>query len=77
MDTAKGLTAAGFPDIRMATAKAFPSDIMMETAKGNKTMKAGGFQIWERELLDNPEVKRKATVAQLCGCGFAHFLSIR
>ncbi|KAJ7151681.1 AGC/NDR protein kinase [Mycena filopes] len=65
MDTAKGMTAAGFPDVRMATAKGFPSnDIMMETAKG-KTMKAGGFQIWERELLDNPEVKRKATVAQL------------
>ncbi|KAJ7743868.1 AGC/NDR protein kinase [Mycena metata] len=65
MDTAKGLTAAGFPDVRMTTAKGFPSDIMMDTAKGNKTMKAGGFQIWERELLDNPEVKRKATVAQL------------
>ncbi|KAF8151996.1 AGC/NDR protein kinase [Mycena galopus ATCC 62051] len=65
MDTAKGFTAAGFPDVRMATAKAFPSDIMMETAKGGKTMKAGGFKIWELELLDNPEVKRKATVAQL------------
>ncbi|KAJ7293969.1 AGC/NDR protein kinase [Mycena rebaudengoi] len=64
MDTAKGFTGAGFPDIRMATAKAFPTDIMMETAR-NKTMKPGGFQLWELELLENPEVKRKATVAQL------------
>ncbi|KAF8164436.1 kinase-like protein [Mycena galopus ATCC 62051] len=48
-----------------STAKAFPRDIMMETAEGGKTMKAGGFKIWELELLDNPEVKRKATVAQL------------
>jgi hypothetical protein len=63
MDTAKGLTAAGFPDIRMAT---YRNDITMETAKGGKTMKAGGFKIWELEALDNPEVKRKATVAQLC-----------
>ncbi|KAF7310385.1 hypothetical protein HMN09_00580500 [Mycena chlorophos] len=63
MDTVASV--GGLPDIRMATAKAFPSDILMETAKEKTTMKAGGLKLWEREVLDNPEVKRKATVAQL------------
>jgi len=68
MDTAKGLTM-GLPDIQMGTAKGYTmsGDIRMETARGGgTTMKQGGFQMWERELLDSPEVKRKATVAQLC-----------
>lgn len=66
MNTAKGLTGMG--DIRMATAKGNLAydDIRMETARGGTTMKAGGFQIWERELLESPEIRRKATVAQLC-----------
>lgn len=66
MDTAKGLTT--YADIRMGTAKALSSadDIRMDTAKGATTLKQGGFQLWERELLDSPEIKRKATVAQLC-----------
>jgi cell cycle protein kinase DBF2 len=69
MDTAKGLTAMqGYGDIRMATAKghAFNDDILMETARGGATIKQTGFQVWERELLESGEVKRKATVAQLC-----------
>ena len=64
-------TAKGHPlhdDIRMATAKGHPlyDDVRMETARGATTLKQGGFQVWERELLESSEVKRKATVAQLC-----------
>jgi len=69
MDTVKGLTAMqSYGDIRMATAKghAFNDDIRMETARGSATIKQTGFQEWERELLESSEVKRKATVAQLC-----------
>ena len=69
MDTAKGLTSMkSFGDIRMATAKGhlLHDDINMETARGATTIKQGGFQVWERELLESSEVKRKATVAQLC-----------
>lgn len=69
MDTAKGQTCMqNFGDIRMATAKGHPlhDDIRMETARGATTIKQGGFQVWERELLESSEVKRKATVAQLC-----------
>ena len=66
MNTAKGLTMA-VPDIRMATAKGMTvdKDIRMETAKAGTTLKQG-FKLWEKELLDSPEVRRKATVAQLC-----------
>jgi hypothetical protein len=40
-------------------------DVAMETARGN-TLRSGGFQLWEKELLESSEVKRKSTVAQLC-----------
>jgi hypothetical protein len=77
MDTAKGLTGAfsNF-DVRMGTAKglALSDDIAMETAKGGTTMKQGGFQMWERELLESAEMKRKATVAQLCE--YSHILRV-
>jgi hypothetical protein len=69
MDTVKGLTAMqSFGDIRMETAKVhgFNDDIRMETARGSTTIKQTGLQVWERELLESSEVKRKATVAQLC-----------
>ena len=67
MDTAKGLSI-GIPDIRMATAKALTlsEDIRMETARAGTTIRQGHFQPWEKEHFDSPEVKRKATVAQLC-----------
>ncbi|KAF9552995.1 AGC/NDR protein kinase [Agrocybe pediades] len=68
MDTAKGLTVMqSYGDIRMATAKGSPllDDIRMETARGAATVKQSGFQLWEKELLESSEVKRKATVAQL------------
>ena len=55
----------------MATAKGLDtqttdSDVHMETARGPK--QGAGFQLWEKELLESPEIKRKATVAQLCMC---------
>lgn len=68
MDTTKGITI-GLRDIHMNTAKGdhgWNDDITMDTAKGATTMKQSGFQLWERELLESSEVKRKATVAQLC-----------
>ncbi|RDX51577.1 kinase-like protein [Lentinus brumalis] len=66
MNTAKGLTMS-VPDIRMATAKGMTmdKDIRMDTAKPGTTLKQTGFKMWEKELIDSPEVRRKATVAQL------------
>ncbi len=71
METAKGMTHVGrYADVCMATAKPFTlnNDITMETARGGggTTVKKSGFQLWEKELLASPEIKRKATVAQLC-----------
>lgn len=67
MATAKGLNFADSADIRMGTAKGFgANDIRMETARGAATLKQGRFKLRERELLESAEVKRKATVAQLC-----------
>ena len=71
MDTARGLPP-GLPDVRMGTAKGgmtYKNDVHMETYKGatsNTTVKHGGLRPWEKLLVDAPEVKRKATVAQLC-----------
>lgn len=69
MDMAKDITI-GLRDIHMSTAKGDHGwkneDISMDTAKAATTKKPSGFQLWERELLDSSEVKRKATVAQLC-----------
>lgn len=79
MDTAKGLTSMqNFADIRMATAKGHPlhDDIRMETARGATTLKQGGLQVWERELLESSEVKRKATVAQLCKSKQRHMIEL-
>ncbi|KAI0665822.1 kinase-like domain-containing protein [Trametes maxima] len=66
MNTAKGMTMS-IPDVRMATAKGMTmdKDIRMDTAKSNTTIRGGHFKVWEHELLDSPEVRRKATVAQL------------
>lgn len=69
METAKGLPTLGsYVDVRMGTAKGLTmgADITMDTARGGTTLKQGGPQLWERELLESSEVKRKATVAQLC-----------
>jgi len=43
-------------------------DVIMQTAKAGTTVKQlnVGLRLWQKELLESPEVKRKATVAQLC-----------
>jgi hypothetical protein len=41
-------------------------DVHMATAKAGLTFRQGAMRDWERELLESAEVKRKATVAQLC-----------
>ncbi|KAG6331083.1 hypothetical protein ID866_8005 [Astraeus odoratus] len=67
MDTAKGITM-GLRDIHMGTARGdhhWNDDINMDTTKNATTMKQTGLKLWERELLESSEVKRKATVAQL------------
>lgn len=70
----------GLQDINMGTARTpWGDDVQMETARGGATMKQSGFQIWERELLESPEVRRKATVAQLCesaACGSGRWADI-
>ena len=59
-------------DIRMVTAKGAPTtrldDIYMDTTKATATtkMRRNVLKVWETEILKTPEVKRKATVAQLC-----------
>ncbi|KAF5377285.1 hypothetical protein D9615_006467 [Tricholomella constricta] len=73
METAKGLPATlggSYVDVHMGTAKGMTigggHDVMMETARGGTTVRQGGAQqLWERELLESAEVRRKATVAQL------------
>jgi cell cycle protein kinase DBF2 len=67
MDTISGSTV-GIPDIRMATGKGYTTneDARMETARGGTTLKHEKLQSWQKELLESSEVKRKATVAQLC-----------
>ncbi|KAI0685547.1 AGC/NDR protein kinase [Cytidiella melzeri] len=65
MNTAKG-TMYGSQDIHMATAKgSLYGDIRMDTARPEATIKKGGLKQWQRDIADSPEVKRKATVAQL------------
>lgn len=75
MQTAKGLSGGGIPDIHMQTAKGLTlaNDINMQTARGTSTLKGGALKLWERELIESPEVRRKATVAQLCAS--AHTLN--
>lgn len=66
MDTSKWDNSG---DIRMQTAKGWNSDdVRMETAKVHPTSgsRAPPLKLWERELIESSEVKRKATIAQLC-----------
>ena len=71
MNTAKNINLT-VPDIRMTTAKgpvspAFNSgDIRMDTARPATTVRQGPLQLWEKELIESVEVRRKSTVAQLC-----------
>lgn len=66
MNTSKGLTL-GSQDVYMATARGQTyGDVTMDMARDGTKSKQVGLQLWERELLESSEVKRKATVAQLC-----------
>jgi cell cycle protein kinase DBF2 len=65
MNTARS-SMYGSQDIYMATAKSSLFDVRMDTAKSDSTIKKAGLKAWEREIVDSPEVIRKATVAQLC-----------
>jgi hypothetical protein len=57
-------------DVRMQTAargqagQEYLEDVRMMTSRG--TVGGAGLKPWERELAESQEVKRKATVAQLC-----------
>lgn len=83
MDTAKGVppSAGGLADIHMNTAKGltFGNDIRMDTAKASSssvsTIKPG-LPMKDREILESGEVKRKATVAQLCEYRVSCFRSL-
>lgn len=44
---------------------AHQEDVRMRTAKV-ETQKPRGLEAWEREVLEKPEVQRRATVAQIC-----------
>lgn len=82
MDTARpGLyssTSGSGGDVHMATARGWggDGDVRMQTAarpsgsssSANAAARPPPLKLWERELLETPEVKRKATVAQLCEC---------
>ncbi|KAG9087094.1 hypothetical protein FRC06_002729 [Ceratobasidium sp. 370] len=59
-----GLPNTSMQDVHMMTAKMTLNDVHMETARGG-TRKGAGLQLWEREILNSPEVKRKAVVAQM------------
>lgn len=75
MNTAKNLTSK---DIMAHAMRSGPksglpimdndtlSDVRMDTARAGGTTVKPGLQLWELELIESPEVKRKATVAQLC-----------
>lgn len=52
-------------DVRMDTAQGTMGDVRMETARPPTYKKGPNLKLWERELVDSQEVRRKATVAQL------------
>ena len=51
-----------------ALASRASEDVHMKTQKMETRMpeKERGLQLWEREMLEKPDVRRKATVAQIC-----------
>lgn len=51
-------------------------DVRMRTAKPD-TQVERGLTLWERELVDSAEVRRKATVAQICTYCIVDSLTIR
>ncbi len=43
-----------------------PQDAHTTTARGVTAIRRPKLNLWEKQLIDNPEVRRKATIAQLC-----------
>ena len=75
MNTAKNLTSKDIMAhaVRSGPKSGLPimdndtlSDVRMDTARAGGTTVKPGLQLWELELIESPEIKRKATVAQLC-----------
>jgi hypothetical protein len=71
----KSSAVAGLPDVHMAP---LANDTITgpQLARPGTTLKNGRFQLWERELLESSEVRRKSTVAQLCTYYRAKFQSL-
>ncbi len=69
MDTraSKNSAVVGLPDVPIAP---LSNDTITDSPRPG-TLKNGRFQLWERELLESSEVRRKSTVAQLCTCYLA------
>ena len=68
MDTrAKSSAIVGLPDVHIPP---LSNDTITDSplARPGTTLKNSRFQLWERELLESSEVRRKSTVAQLCTC---------
>jgi hypothetical protein len=63
----KSSAVVGLPEVLMAP---LSNDTITGSplARPGTTLKNGKFQLWERELLESSEVRRKSTVAQLCTC---------
>ncbi len=61
----KSPAVVGLPDVHMAP---HFNDTITDSPRPGTTLKNGKFQLWERELLESSEVRRKSTVAQLCTC---------
>lgn len=51
-------------------ASRYDEDVRMRTAKAEATSKNRTLAPWEREIVASPDVKRQATVAQLCEFAF-------
>jgi cell cycle protein kinase DBF2 len=63
-----GLPPTGdlYHNARMSNAKIPTFGTDKDTARGGTGVRGQNMKMWERELLDSPEVRRKSTVAQLC-----------
>jgi hypothetical protein len=75
MDTraSKSSAVVGLPDALRAT---LSNDTITDASRPGTTFKNSRFRLWERELLESSEVRRKSTVAQLCTCYRARIQSM-
>lgn len=62
-----GATPSAAPSpARYDAAGVAPSEALSRTAAGRSLNPADALQPWEKEILQSPEVQRKATLAQIC-----------